>query len=69
MLKSTRLGDLVFLSRCHYDHTGGLTGMLKAINRKDVLVLGHPMHLSHLFRLIPARFLRNEWPASAEQAS
>lgn len=38
--------DLVFLSHCHYDHTGGLFGMLKAIDKKDLPVIAH----STLFR-------------------
>ena len=33
--------DLVFLSHCHYDHTGGLIAMLKAID-KPVPVIAHP---------------------------
>ena len=34
--------DLIFLSHCHYDHTGGLFGMLKAIDKKDIPVIAHP---------------------------
>jgi 7,8-dihydropterin-6-yl-methyl-4-(beta-D-ribofuranosyl)aminobenzene 5'-phosphate synthase len=33
--------DMIFLSHCHYDHTGGLIGLLKAIN-KEVPVIAHP---------------------------
>ena len=33
--------DYVFLSHCHYDHTGGLPEMLKAIG-KHVPVIAHP---------------------------
>jgi 7,8-dihydropterin-6-yl-methyl-4-(beta-D-ribofuranosyl)aminobenzene 5'-phosphate synthase len=33
--------DMIFLSHCHYDHTGGLTGLLKAID-KEVPVIAHP---------------------------
>ncbi|NJE84414.1 MBL fold metallo-hydrolase [Thermococcus sp. CX2] len=33
--------DYVFLSHCHYDHTGGLLEMLKAIGRR-VPVIAHP---------------------------
>lgn len=34
--------DLIFLSHCHYDHTGGLFGMLRAIDKKDIPVIAHP---------------------------
>jgi 7,8-dihydropterin-6-yl-methyl-4-(beta-D-ribofuranosyl)aminobenzene 5'-phosphate synthase len=33
--------DMIFLSHNHYDHTGGLIGLLKAIN-KEVPVIAHP---------------------------
>jgi len=33
--------DLIFLSHGHYDHTGGLIGILKRMNRR-VLILAHP---------------------------
>ncbi|WP_297506069.1 MBL fold metallo-hydrolase [Thermococcus sp.] len=33
--------DYVFLSHCHYDHTGGLLEILKAIGRR-VPVIAHP---------------------------
>jgi 7,8-dihydropterin-6-yl-methyl-4-(beta-D-ribofuranosyl)aminobenzene 5'-phosphate synthase len=33
--------DMIFLTHCHHDHTGGLTGLLKAINKK-VPVIAHP---------------------------
>jgi 7,8-dihydropterin-6-yl-methyl-4-(beta-D-ribofuranosyl)aminobenzene 5'-phosphate synthase len=33
--------DYIFLSHCHYDHTGGLLGMLKAIDR-EVPIIAHP---------------------------
>ena len=34
--------DMIALSHCHWDHTGGLVGMLKAIGRVDIPVLAHP---------------------------
>lgn len=34
--------DLVFLSHCHYDHTGGLVGILKASRRARLPVVAHP---------------------------
>jgi 7,8-dihydropterin-6-yl-methyl-4-(beta-D-ribofuranosyl)aminobenzene 5'-phosphate synthase len=33
--------DMIFLTHCHDDHTGGLIGLLKAIN-KEVPVIAHP---------------------------
>ena len=33
--------DTIFLSHCHYDHTGGLAEILKAIDR-EVTVVAHP---------------------------
>ena len=33
--------DYVFLSHCHYDHTGGLLGILKAIGKR-IPVIAHP---------------------------
>ncbi len=34
--------DMIFLSHCHYDHTGGLVGMLKAIGKSNIPVIAHP---------------------------
>lgn len=39
---SPRCVDLIFLSHCHYDHSGGLRGMVKAIGKEDLPVVGHP---------------------------
>jgi 7,8-dihydropterin-6-yl-methyl-4-(beta-D-ribofuranosyl)aminobenzene 5'-phosphate synthase len=34
--------DMIAISHCHFDHTGGLVGMLKQIKKEDVPVLAHP---------------------------
>jgi len=34
--------DMIAISHCHFDHTGGLIGMLKEIKKQDVPVLAHP---------------------------
>ncbi len=34
--------DYIVLSHCHYDHTGGLMGVLQAMNRCRVPVVAHP---------------------------
>jgi 7,8-dihydropterin-6-yl-methyl-4-(beta-D-ribofuranosyl)aminobenzene 5'-phosphate synthase len=33
--------DMIFLSHCHYDHTGGLVEMLKAIEKENIPVVAH----------------------------
>ena len=49
--------DAVVLTHCHYDHTQGLSKILKAIGRRDVPVIAHPA----LFRpnFITAPFFRH----------
>lgn len=34
--------DLIILSHCHYDHTGGLPGILEAVGSERVPVIAHP---------------------------
>jgi len=34
--------DMIALSHCHYDHTGGLVGTLKEIQGHDIPILAHP---------------------------
>jgi len=33
--------EMIFLSHCHYDHTGGLVGLLEFLNQ-DIVVTAHP---------------------------
>ncbi len=49
--------DAVVLTHCHYDHTQGLSKILKAMERRDVPVIAHPA----LFRpnFITAPFFRH----------
>jgi len=44
--------DYVFLSHCHYDHTGGLLGILKAIGRR-VPLIAHPSIFRRHFIMKP----------------
>lgn len=46
--------DLIFLSHCHYDHTSGLVGILKASNRCRVPVVGHPSIFRPSYSVKPA---------------
>ncbi|MFO7951471.1 MAG: MBL fold metallo-hydrolase [Bacillota bacterium] len=40
--------DYIILSHCHYDHTGGLVGILNTINRCRVPIVAHPeLHRPH----------------------
>ena len=34
--------DAVVISHCHWDHTGGLIGVLKAIKKENLPVIAHP---------------------------
>jgi 7,8-dihydropterin-6-yl-methyl-4-(beta-D-ribofuranosyl)aminobenzene 5'-phosphate synthase len=34
--------DMIALSHCHSDHTGGLLGMLKEIGKQNIPVIAHP---------------------------
>lgn len=45
--------DLVVLSHCHYDHSGGLVAMLEAIGKKRVPVIAHPAIYRSNFVLEP----------------
>lgn len=49
--------DAVVITHCHYDHTRGLTKILKAIGKRDLPVIAHPA----LFRpnFITAPFFRH----------
>lgn len=45
--------DIIFLSHCHFDHTGGLLGILKAIGRSSVPVVAHPAIFRPCFSVNP----------------
>jgi 7,8-dihydropterin-6-yl-methyl-4-(beta-D-ribofuranosyl)aminobenzene 5'-phosphate synthase len=45
--------DMIFLTHCHYDHTGGLIGLLKAIN-KEVPVIAHPAIFRDIYIFRPS---------------
>jgi 7,8-dihydropterin-6-yl-methyl-4-(beta-D-ribofuranosyl)aminobenzene 5'-phosphate synthase len=49
--------DTVVITHCHYDHTQGLTDILRAIGKKDLPVVAHPS----VFRLnfITSPYLRH----------
>ncbi len=34
--------NLIFLSHCHFDHTGGLVGILEKINKSRIPIVAHP---------------------------
>ncbi len=34
--------DMIILSHCHYDHTGGLEGIVRAIGKSDLPIVAHP---------------------------
>lgn len=45
--------DVIFLSHCHSDHTGGLLGILDVIGRSSVPVVAHPAIFRPSFRTKP----------------
>ncbi|MBE9514427.1 MAG: MBL fold metallo-hydrolase, partial [Chloroflexi bacterium] len=34
--------DMVAISHCHFDHTGGLVGVLREAEKKDIPIIAHP---------------------------
>ncbi len=44
--------DVIFLSHCHYDHTGGLEGILAEMDR-EVPIVAHPLLFRETFSLNP----------------
>ncbi len=51
--KKTEEVDLIVLSHCHYDHTGGLIEILKAINKRGIPIIAHPSIFRPHFVLEP----------------
>lgn len=45
--------DIIFLSHCHSDHTGGLIGVLEAIGRPVTPVIAHPSVFRSTFSIKP----------------
>lgn len=46
--------ELIFLSHCHFDHSGGLAGILEATGRSRVAVVAHPAIYRPNFTIKPA---------------
>lgn len=55
--------DLVVLSHCHYDHTGGLLGFLKAAGKKRLPVIAHPELFRPTFSASPKLRTHGLFPA------
>jgi len=57
--------DLIFLSHCHYDHTGGLLGILNEIDKR-IPVIAHPsifrknLYYKPVLRNVGIPYTRNE---------
>ena len=49
--------DAIFLSHCHYDHTGGVVEALTAIGKNNLPVIGHPAIFRDNYVFDP--FIRN----------
>ena len=61
--------DAIFLSHGHYDHTGGLIGILKSINRATP-VIAHPQIFDAKLKLKPAvKFIGASFKPTSIEAS
>lgn len=56
--------NCIFLSHCHFDHTGGLAGILEAINR-PIPVISHPGLFRPCFEIKPEGL----WPIGLNGAT
>ncbi len=66
--KDPRDIDLVFLSHCHYDHTGGLVKMLEANGRGRIPVVAHPEIFRSTYTVKPALRSVGMGPDSSPEA-
>lgn len=57
--------DAVVLTHCHYDHTGALAPVLRAIGREELPVIAHPGLFRHNF--VTAPFFRHLGMRSGNQ--
>lgn len=60
--------DLVVLSHCHYDHTGGLLGFLKEAQVTRLPVVAHPAVFRASFSADPKLRTHGVWPAINKEA-
>lgn len=66
--KNPRGIDLVFLSHCHYDHTGGLVEILEAVGGCRIPVVVHPSIFRPNYTVKPSLRSVGMGPASSPEA-
>ncbi len=60
--------DLVFLSHCHSDHTGGLVGIINAVERNRIPIIAHPAVHRFNFGIKPSFRVFGMGPANSPEA-